>query len=101
MKRDRTQNKAHLQRISEYRCCIWDLSCDGMTQVHHLLKPWSGQRGMGMRSDDKNVIPLCSFHHHQLHNKYGNEEKFFQAHFKPADFGRVLAQELWESYNNP
>ena len=89
-----------MQRVSEMRCCVWDLSCNGMTQVHHLLKPWIGERGMSLRADDRNVIPLCLHHHQQLHDRFGNEFKFFESHFLAPTFGQVLARRLWENYEN-
>ena len=78
-KRKRFQCKPHMQLVSEMRCCVWGLSCNGMTQVHHLLKPWVGARGMGLRADDRNVVPLCQYHHQQLHDRYGDEFKFFES----------------------
>ncbi len=89
-----------MEQVAEMRCSVYALSCQGMTQVHHLLKPWIGSRGMGLRADDRNVIPLCQFHHQQLHDVYGDEFKFFEAHFLPATYGQELAEELWNEYQN-
>jgi len=89
----------YLEAISEYRCCIWSLACDGPTQVHHLLKPWVAGRGMGMRADDRNVVPLCAYHHRELHTKYGNEFKFFEANFLKPTHGQDLAKSLWIKHN--
>ena len=61
---------------------------------------WVGSRGMGMKADDRNCIPLCQFHHRQLHTKFGNEDSFFQTHFRSADYGKELAQALWCEYIN-
>jgi hypothetical protein len=55
---------------------------------------------MGIRADDRNAIPLCYFHHAQLHQKFGNEAKFFERYFRNADFGKKLAQNLWDEFNS-
>ena len=79
---------------------MWGLSCNGMTQVHHLLKPWVGARGMGLRAGDRNVVPLCQYHHQQLHDRYGDEFKFFESNFLAPTFGQELAKRLWSDYES-
>ena len=54
------------------------MSCNGSIQAHHLLKPSDGKRGWSLKAGDDQVIPLCVFHHAQLHTKFGNEFKFFE-----------------------
>lgn len=84
------------------QCCLKTLKvsddCNGVTQAHHLLKPWDGLRGMGMRSNDKNVIPLCMHHHGLLHTKFGSEKAFFESFGLGENLGKALAKNLWESH---
>tara|TARA_B100000497_G_C7479444_1_gene294544 strand:- start:349 stop:558 length:210 start_codon:yes stop_codon:yes gene_type:complete len=60
------------------------------------MKPWVGGRGMGMKADDRNVIPLCLHHHSTLHTVFGNEFKFFEHYGKPEDYGQRLARSLYD-----
>ena len=68
--------------------------CFGPVQAHHLLKPWTGSRGMGMKSNDKNVIPLCMRHHMMLH-KRGDEIAFFQEMIGCEGHGKATAEAIW------
>jgi len=96
------QNKAHLAWIHDLRCCLRSASeadalrpkCNGGIQAHHLLKPWDGFRGMGMKASDKNLIPVCYAHHQAIHNR-GNENKYFELAMGDEDFGRNVAKSLW------
>ena len=100
MKKHRFKSKAHLSWVHELGCTINNKDCRSPLQAHHLLKPWVGGRGMSMKADDRNVIPLCLFHHMELHTKYGNEDKFFDHYSDNPDYGRTLAEALYnESVN--
>tara|TARA_R110002153_G_scaffold89214_2_gene218575 strand:- start:153 stop:446 length:294 start_codon:yes stop_codon:yes gene_type:complete len=65
-------------------------------QAHHLLKPYDGVRGMSLKANDRNVIPLCLHHHSQLHTKFGDEYQFFASYGLPTSFGKDWAKKLWE-----
>jgi len=65
-------------------------------QAHHLLKPYDGVRGMSLKANDRNAIPLCVHHHSQLHTKFGDEYKFFASYGLPINFGKDWAKKLWE-----
>lgn len=95
------KDKTHIKNILGMRCCLatfgYANDCSGIIQAHHLLKPYDGTRGMGMKSNDKNVIPLCQHHHHLLHTKFGSEKSFFGSYGLDADFGKVIAKSLYES----
>ncbi len=85
--------------VSSHQCClnlINPFHCSGNIQAHHLLKPYDGQRGMGMRATDNNTIPLCYYHHSLLHDKFGNEDGFWRSLGLSEDFGRMKAKELWD-----
>jgi len=72
------------------------MSCNGNIQAHHLLKPSDGKRGWSLKAGDDQVIPLCTFHHAQLHTKFGNEFKFFKHYGFKEDAGQEYAKQLWE-----
>ena len=98
MKTKAFRSKKHLKEVSEMPCCINDFSCNGEVQAHHLLKPWRGARGMGMKASDDNVIPLCQYHHSVLHDRSGNEFKFFVKYGRKETFGQELARRLYEEF---
>ena len=101
----RFENREHLEMIASMQCMMRTFGCSkhekggccGPTQAHHLLKPWDGTRGMGMRSNDRNVIPLCQNHHSLLHTKYGSEKSFFTAYGMPENMGKKIAQSLYKT----
>ena len=85
----------HLDYIRHMPCCI----CGKVgVEAHHLMRPWSGSRGMGMKAGDQNSVPLCPDHHRALHQA-GNEEKFFTQTMGDESFGKSLAMRLW--YSSP
>lgn len=92
----RFKSKQYLHWIHELGCTINDHKCNGPIQAHHLLKPWVGGRGMGMKADDRNVIPLCMHHHSELHVKFGDEFQFFSHYEKPEEYGKQLAEALYQ-----
>tara|TARA_R100000781_G_C4068066_1_gene123492 strand:- start:490 stop:834 length:345 start_codon:yes stop_codon:yes gene_type:complete len=97
----RVKNKKFLIHVTEYRCCLEiysNFNCQGYVQAHHLLKPYDGMRGMGLKAGDNNAVPLCQLHHAQLHDKHGNENFFWTLFGLSEDFGRQQAKELWENY---
>ena len=96
-KERRLKSKKHLQYISELQCCAMSLSCNGGVQAHHLLKPWVGSRGMSMKADDRNAIPLCLHHHSVLHTRHGSEKSFFASLGRDEYFAINKAKELWDS----
>jgi len=76
------------------------LSCNGSIQAHHLLKPSDGKRGWSLKAGDDQVIPLCQFHHAQLHTKFGNEFKFFEYYGFRKTAGQEYAKQLCEGNQN-
>lgn len=100
----RLVDKQHLLNVSSLPCMVSRsgfFSCSGPIQVHHLLKPSDGKRGWGLKAGDDQVIPLCMFHHQQLHTKFGNEYKFFKHYGFKEDAGQKYATELYERTLNP
>ena len=88
----RFKSQKHLSFIRDKACIVCNTK--HAIQAHHLLKPWKGERGMGMKSSDHNVIPLCFTHHHELHNT-GDEYKFFEKRGLPENHGKNLARLYW------
>ena len=90
------KSKKHLEYVSNQNCCLdFRNECGGGVQAHHLLKPWNGIRGMSIKSNDKNTIPLCYWHHKILHDEIGDEYKFFRQNKLPPNFGKMVAVFLW------
>lgn len=84
------------------RNCVLNKGCSGIVQAHHLLKPFDGSRGMGMKANDKNAIPLCLNHHTLLHTRYGTEANLFNDHGLSELTGMIVAEKLWiKSPHNP
>ncbi len=91
------KNKKHLAYIHEQSCCLQNNGgCNGPLHAHHLLKPWSGTRGMGMKAGDENCIPLCMGHHTALHMR-GSEPDFFVEVTGDPDYGKAVAESLYTS----
>lgn len=78
---------AHLAFVAALPCCL--CKRDGDTLVHHLLR--GVVRGMGLKADDRQAIPVCSIHHAAIHAD-GNETRFLA---KYAVDGPALAAALW------
>lgn len=98
-RKHRYENRKHLEWVASLPCLLTKAGIythGGQIQVHHLLKPYDGVRGMSLRSNDKNVIPLCYHHHSLLHTKFGSEAAFFRHYGLPEDFGQTWAQAYFE-----
>lgn len=93
----RYENKPHMKELRDEMCCCiaGKGECDGPVEIHHLLKPFIGTRGMGRKADDRNTVPLCSGHHRELHSQYGDEDRFFEDKTGFPEFGRRWAEQLW------
>ena len=95
----RIVDKKHLEYVASLPCFIARAgfySCNGPIQVHHLLKPSDGKRGWSLKAGDNQVIPLCMYHHTQLHTKFGNEFKFLKFYCFKKTAAQEYAQQLWE-----
>ena len=99
----RVVNQKHLMWVRTLPCFISKsgfLSCSGPVQAHHLLKPSDGKRGWSLKAGDNEVIPLCQFHHAQLHTKFGNEYKFFEYYGFKVKAGQEYAKQLYDGDQN-
>jgi|TARA_R110001592_G_scaffold68325_3_gene209458 hypothetical protein len=100
-RKHRYENKKHLMWVASLPCLITKAGFhthSGGVQAHHLLRPYDGVRGMSLRANDRNVIPLCYHHHALLHTKFGSERAFFRSFGLPEDFGQTWAKKYFE-YN--
>tara|TARA_Y100001972_G_scaffold27563_1_gene33889 strand:+ start:824 stop:1135 length:312 start_codon:yes stop_codon:yes gene_type:complete len=91
------KSQRHLQHIRNQPCALCASNpeeCSGSVQAHHLMKPWLGYRGTGMKAGDENAIPLCFEHHRDLH-AVGNEANFFKLKGLSENYGKALAYGLW------
>ena len=76
---NRFQDRKHLEWIRTLPCLICKAgyySHSKEVQAHHLMKPYDGFRGMGLKANDRNAVPLCMHHHSMLHMKFGDEFQF-------------------------
>tara|TARA_R110000751_G_scaffold253912_1_gene353412 strand:+ start:224 stop:562 length:339 start_codon:yes stop_codon:yes gene_type:complete len=97
-KSPKIKNKKHLMFVASQNCCLTSVSadwCNGNVQAHHLLKPYVGKRGMGMKASDNNAVPLCYHHHAKLHDSNGDEDSFWVKFTLSEDFGREKAKYWW------
>ena len=93
----RYKNAKHMEWIHDLKCSLsGNRDCLGPTQGHHLLRPWEGFRGMGMKASDRNVMPLCLRHHIMLH-KRGDELAFFDEMTGNENQGKEMAKFYWDN----
>ena len=90
----RYENKKHLYWIHTQMCIVDNHKCSPPIQAHHLLKPFDGIKGMGRKANDKNLVPLCLYHHTELH-RMGSEEKFSLKYFGTDEQIKSYAQHFW------
>lgn len=100
MPNKRYTNRHHLEFVARCDCTLKNYAhredrCQGGIQAHHLLKPYDGSRGLGMRANDRNVIPLCFKHHQELHDRLGTEANLFKKYGLAEDYGKRYAEALF------
>jgi hypothetical protein len=67
---NRMTDKPHLRWLATLPCACCCIE-DETIIAHHLMR--NVVRGMGMKADDKNAIPLCHVHHSELHTSRSGE----------------------------
>jgi len=94
-KREGNDDK-HLSAIRQCVCAVCNKI--GGNDPHH-LKAGTGERGAGMRSTDKWVVPLCRQHHSELEALSSRSEPaWFRERGVPAPLD--LAEDLWRASPN-
>jgi len=77
------RNFAHMAKVKNMDCIIYNGECYGETEVHHCFT------GSGGRKNDSKVLPLCFNHHRHVdgihsigrkkwQEKYGSEAELLQ-----------------------
>lgn len=58
----------HLQYVRGFACVVDD--CQQRAEAHHIKVglPSDETHGTGMKGHDKWTVPLCRFHHAEIHN---------------------------------
>ena len=94
-RRERVDDKRHLEFIRSLPCVIQVKMCFGDTQAHHIRYAdlRYGKRDLGReRADDWHTVPLCLFHHDLLHS---SGEKNFWRKFKINPIPLAMALYLY------
>ena len=96
MKEKKIRSKEHLVYIRSLPCIIHDIDdrCNGQPVVAHHLTYISDKGGMGLKTGDNWVLPMCFFHHSVLHNM--GEKTFWKTWQIDAE---EEARRLWEENN--
>lgn len=85
----RIRSPLHLDFIRGLRCIV--PGCGRrFVSAHHLLQSGS-PKARGSKSPDASCVPLCVYHHHELH-QMGSERKFAERHGIDMI---ATARELW------
>lgn len=95
MKQKPIRSSKHLAFVRTQPCMVKyeGENCNRQAIAHHLtfLK---GKRGMGQKVSDEYTIPICDFHHYDLH--YIGEKFFWGSHNIGLDEVTNYALELWD-----
>ena len=84
-------SERHLELIRKLPCCVGGDHPGG--EAHH-LKLGTKERGMGLRSTDKNTVPMCHEHHINGIERAGSKNEF--AWFRDRGVSPLdLAAALW------
>ena len=82
---------SHLRFVRQLPCCVCGRG--GGVDPHH-LRGYQLGRGMGKKSDDKWVVPLCRNHHNEVHTVGTKKElEWFEEYGCPYS----LATQLWDN----
>jgi hypothetical protein len=93
-------DRDHLKNVRELLCLICDPkpgALDGTWKVHAHHLRHTGRAGTGLKSPDKDAVPLCWAHHdarspYDSIHKAGDEDAYFRRH---GIDGRAVASALW------
>lgn len=83
----RHRSPKHLMLVREQPCCVCKTNYD--IHAHHIT--YAQSNGMGLKVCDSYTVPLCMFHHMELHQQYGNERKFWLNYcLEPIIYSQLL-----------
>ncbi len=83
----RGHDREHLKFVSAQPC----LACDRSPSDAHHLKV-AQQRALGRKVSDEFTVPLCRFHHRELHQRGDELTWWQQLNVEPLG----MAQQLWQ-----
>jgi DNA recombination protein Rad52 len=82
----RLRDKAHLLFVSTNPCLICGRT---PSHAHHLT--FAQRRGLSMKVSDQFTVPLCAFHHDELHRSGAERDWWTQHSVEPL----AVAHDLW------
>lgn len=83
----RYRNPKHLSYVRENPCCVCKTDQD--IHAHHIM--YAQPRGTSLKVCDSYTVPLCVYHHMELHQQYGNERKFWLNYcLEPIIYSQIL-----------
>ena len=86
----RYRKPKHLAYVRSKPCCI--CKTDYEVHAHHIM--YAQPRGTSLKVCDSFTVPLCPYHHMELHQQYGNERKFWLNYcLEPI----IYSQLLWKN----
>jgi DNA recombination protein Rad52 len=71
----RIRNKAHLDLVGSKPCLVCE---EAPCHAHHLT--FAQPRGLAVKVSDEYTVPLCAFHHNEVHSRPSNERSFWHRH---------------------
>lgn len=87
----RTYRSKKYQTFVESQPCIIDHDepCRGDIVAHH-----TGERGVGIKADDRSCIPLCDIPHNEVWHGPGGGKKTFEEKYN-VDIWRLIQRMNW------
>lgn len=64
--RPQIRSRGHLQWIRGHYCAVENAECHGKIEAHHVRL--TGDGGTSLKPGDNCAVPLCGFHHREIHN---------------------------------
>lgn len=65
LKIDERDHPKHRAWVRKRPCTVHGADCRGQVHAHHVRNGTDG--GMGLKPHDRWVVPLCAYHHDELH----------------------------------
>lgn len=83
---------SHLKRVRRLPCCVCCAS--NPSQVHHIKRTGTNERGMGLTTTDRWGIPMCWRHHDEV-ERAGSDNEIAWFEERGVD-ALALANGLWD-----
>lgn len=82
--------KGFLQWLRGRRCIIDNKDCSGPIVAAHV--DYAGTKGMALKVQDCDAVPMCDFHHKEQHKGWKSFEKKYR--IRAID----LARQFWQAW---